>query len=196
MYSNRRLKGFPLAVLFAAFISVWAAGPAIAQTTVEPVVLVSEAGAIKACGVRAVFKATGEEKRFELLVRREGNATILALRGPCNRLVNSPEGGFEIPTLDTANYGSTDVMQEKRFQSIEGLNELSAPATDDNIALLIQELMIGGGTFACRFEGKERAEQSYRLSGPLPNQVRAAYLNCSGDLFRPEEEEARRRAAQ
>ncbi len=161
-------------LLFAVTSPAHAASPTHPDR-VEPVVLLKE-GDIRACGVRVTVSDAQAARTFELLVRRSGRETLLELRANCGNRAAHPV--LQTRTISTANLLTGEINQSAGFVV------LSAPATSDKVAMLIQEFMIGGGTLSCvKPPGK-----SYTLSGPLPNQTRAGYLNCAGDLFRPEEE--------
>jgi len=47
-----------------------------------------------------------------------------------------------------------------------------------------QELMVMGGRFEIVTTAGETI--AFDLPRPMPHRVRQAYLNCAGDLFRPE----------
>jgi hypothetical protein len=174
------LYTFPILLVLLCF-AVWPAhavsstGPA----AVEPVVRLKD-GNIRACGLRATFSGGSAAPIFELIMRRRGSDTFLELRAVCGTEPDRPSR----PVLKTRTVSTGDLLKGEAYQ-VKDFVVLSAPATSDKVAMLIQELMIGGGSFSC-FEsfGKQHA-----LSGPLPNQTRAAYLNCAGDLFRPEEQQ-------
>lgn len=174
------LSKFPI-LLILLYAAVWPAHAvsSTGQTGVEPVVRLKD-GNIRACGVRATFSGGSAAPIFELIVRRRGSATFLELRADCGTEPDRPRR----PVLKTRTVSTGDLLNGKAYQ-LKDFIVLSAPATSDKVAMLIQELMIGGGSFSC-FEsfGKQ-----HTLSGPLPNQTRAAYLNCAGDLFRPEEQQ-------
>ena len=170
----------PQLLLFVLVSFAWPAQAAAPNrsSVVEPVVLLKN-GNIRACGVRATFPDGETPRTFELLVRRSGNDTLLELRANCG--VDAGRPGR--PLLQTRTINTADLLRGDVGLS-QGVSVLSAPATSDEVAILIQEYMIGGGTMRCL----EPAAEGFTLGGPLPNQTRAAYLNCAGDLFRPEEE--------
>ena len=161
-------------LLFAVISSAHAASLADPDG-VEPIVLLKD-GDIRACGVRVTVSDAQAARTFELLVRRSGRETLLELRANCGDRAARPV--LRARTISTADLLTGEVNQSA------GLVVLSAPATSDKVAMLIQEFMIGGGTLSCG----NAPSKSYTLGGPLPNQTRAGYLNCAGDLFRPEEE--------
>lgn len=163
-----------LLLLLALTWPAHAASP-IGPHRVEPVVLLKE-GNIRACGVRVKVSNYQAARTFELLVRRSGSDTLLELRADCG--ANAAQ-----PVIQTRTISTADLLTGESSRSA-GFVVLRAPATSDKVARLIQEFMIGGGTLSC---GKPAGE-NYTLGGPLPNQTRAGYLNCAGDLFRPEEE--------
>ncbi len=163
-----------LLLLLALAWPAHAAGPT-GSHRVESLVLLKE-GNIRACGVRAKVSNDQAARTFELLVRRSGSDTLLELRADCGANATRP-------ILQTRTNSTADLLTGEASRS-RGFLVLSAPATSDKVAMLIQEFMIGGGTLSCA----KPATESYTLSGPLPNQTRAGYLNCAGDLFRPEEE--------
>lgn len=179
--------------LFAMFALTHPAAAGDSAERVEPVVLIDDQGTINACGVRAVAGEGHAATVFELLVRRAGDAAILAVRGRCGSVGdNGADGASPAPNLATSGGDSISLMQDAELTGLGGgISELAAPATDDGIAMMIQRLMIGGGKFSCSPAGP--GSVALVIPGPLPNQVRAAYLNCAGDLFRPEDEERRRR---
>lgn len=168
-------------LLLLALISVaWPAQAAAPNgpSGVEPVVLLKN-GNIRACGVRATFHSGEAPRTFELLVRRSGDNTLLELRANCGDHSGRPGR----PVLQTRTINTDDLLKGNVGLS-QGRSVLSAPASNDKVAVLIQEYMIGGGKLQCL----EATDAGFTVNGPLPNQTRAAYLNCAGDLFRPEEE--------
>lgn len=174
------------------------AAAANSTATVEPVVLL-DGGTIKACGLRASFTGSDVSRTFELRIERRGNKALLSLQADCPLEIAASKGAgpnasaTEIimprPTLETASNSTAKILTGEPQRQDDRI-ALSATAENDAIAQMIQQLMIGGGSFSCKREGAQ--PQLHTLQGPLPQQTRAAYLNCSGDLFRPEEEEQRR----
>ena len=174
------LYTFPI-LLILLCIAVWPADSvsSTGQAVVEPVVRLQD-GSIRACGLRATFSGGSAAPIFELIVRRRGSATFLELRADCGTEPDRPRR----PVLKTRTVSTGDVLIGEAYP-LKDFVVLSAPATSDKEAMLIQELMLGGGNFSCFGSfGKQ-----HTLSGPLPNQTRATYLNCAGDLFRPEEQQ-------
>lgn len=184
---RNRWPWFPVMLLAVpGSMAILAEAAATDSQEAEPVVLL-EAGAVQACGIRAEFHSN-LARRFELLVRREGQKSHLVIRTSAvdpgtQRKVN---GTAECsPSLTTLTQSTRDLMSGAPLLK-DGFIELSAPAENDTISKLIHELMLRGGTFSC--DSPAVAGRAFILRGPLPQQTRAAYLNCSGDLFRPEEE--------
>lgn len=140
-----------------------------------------ENGTVRQCGVRVVVSLDDGDLAAEIALERRGRFTDLVVRATLG------EGGSGARAL-------ADFRIEPRTAELPGmpphdtsggLVERRSAAADPRITAVIQELMIAGAVLvATRADGNsERID----IKGPLPASVRAAYLNCAGDLYRPGE---------
>jgi len=171
---------------------------------IEPVVLIQD-GTLAACGLRALFQTGTARIRFSVVNHKDGPATRFELTtfwqdtrepdlAPADaRLVTATLDSAEMFTdkartapaasaATTQQGGPAPHVKEARLDGLTG-------------ARLVQSLMVGGGRLS--LTAKDGQTLELNMPGPMPNLIRASYLNCAGDLFRPEGEsrEAREEAA-
>ncbi len=93
--------------------------------------------------------------------------------------------GLIAPRTITLQTASHDTRALTGIEREPGCIAFAGPLPGDEGAGLVRELMVSGGTVELASDG----EPPRRLSvpGPLPQLVRASYLNCAGDLYRPGE---------
>jgi hypothetical protein len=87
--------------------------------------------------------------------------------------------------LKTANWSTQQLLSPAQHNAF-GVLEARGTTDASEGAQFMQELMVSGGDFGLVLEGgipEVRLKMS--LPGPVPHTVRAAYLNCAGDLVGP-----------
>ena len=157
-------------------LSAAAAGAVSAVLQVAPLVIV-EAGNPILCGYRYSF-SDGVELRVEKGVREGAVFTAVDVLG-----ANSAR-------LQTTSFDSTRDLRE--VFSSPGRVRLEADLEQrDSGGLLFAELGVMGGVLHLGrgHAGDPGASPQWTtraLTGPLPRDVTATYLNCAGDLIRPE----------
>lgn len=142
----------------------------------EPIVLLDGRN-IVACGVRIAAETGGAENRLDVMLMRTKDAADLVAR-----LMPGGSRSIERFGLTTATQSSDQIFSESPLRD-DGVIELRAPAASAAVTSLIQELMVSGAVLDVTYAGNEKTTSSIR--GPMPQSVRAAYLNCAGDLYRP-----------
>lgn len=146
--------------------------------TVEPVTLL-ENGEIAGCGLISSATLGPVTAIGEFIAFREGDRTAFAVRARPD-----PTGtGLASVRLATASHDTAQLFPPSKPLA-NGLVETRAVLEGFAGSSFAQELMVMGG----RFEIVTSAGQTlaYDLPRPMPHRVRQAYLNCAGDLFRPE----------
>jgi len=116
------------------------------------------------------------ELRVEKLLREEKVLTALEVRGA------------ETLELVTASFDSRRDLRP--VPSSGGGVRLEADLQDDDVGgSLFAELAVSGGTLRVSDHADPRSTAvltEIRLPAPLPRDVTAMYLNCAGDLVRPD----------
>ena len=165
-------------VLFALVAAAGVAGTAAADNgaKVEPLTLL-ENGKIAGCGMMS----SSAMVIGEVIAFREGNDTAFAIRArstPGSSAVKSVR--FATASHDSANlFPASAAIGDGIVEARTVLEGFTGPS-------FAQELMVMGGRFEITtVDGRTIA---YDLPRPMPHRVRQAYLNCAGDLFRPEDE--------
>jgi hypothetical protein len=140
---------------------------------------------VTACGVRAFVDqpkrgSSPEITEIELVNQRIGVGTefsLVARQAPSAPPITSVAlATLKRSTLDLLGSGrSVSPIDSKRTFMASGAVDPTQGG------FLMQELMLGGARIDLSFDNGPI--QSWRLDGPLSQQVRAAYLHCSGDLF-------------
>ncbi len=185
---NLNARSFILSAL-SAIIAIVTTAPAYAETQndlprrpykLEPIVLTAN-GKLKACGVRVVFVTAKEKIDFSVIGFKSssGNAFELSavLRDRYDRPL--PARSFE---LDTATLKSVEAFDPPTPDK-DGRSSTRKVLEGITGARFIQGYMVSGG--ALRLTNPDGAVVTFDIPGPMPNSIRASYLNCSGDLFRP-----------
>jgi hypothetical protein len=177
-----------IAALAAALIVTAIPQPGLAfelRITRSEVIIGLAGERVTACGVRAFVDqpqrgSSPQITEVELVNQRIGDGTELAL--VARQLPSAPP--VTSIALATAGRSTLDLLGSGRSVSpIDAKRTLMANGSVDPTqgGFLIQELMVGGARIDLSFDNGPI--QSWRLDGPLSQQVRAAYLQCSGDLF-------------
>jgi len=144
------------AARLAAGLVLAAAGAGAEPPAVVPLIEIGE-GRIAACGF--LFDVSGAPVAVRL--DRGPQGTVLSVSGPGG----APAEAVPAGSGTSAGCAATDPL----------------PATRDGVATLVRALAIRGADLCTRSgEGVVRAH----VPGPFPNQARAAFLNCTGDLYR------------
>lgn len=149
-----------------------------ARADIEPVVLF-ERGELSACGLRARVEDAGDLLVVSLVAYKSG--PVLRFRLEARR----PEGTSGPPpvavSLATTGYDTTRLLRDVAPEA--GVAAAEAPLEGLDGGGLMRELMVSGGRV--RMQLQDGATREVLLAGPMTQAVRAAYLNCAGDLFRP-----------
>ncbi len=153
------------------------------EVRVEPVTLMA-GGQIAGCGFSSTQPQPEDTVIGEVLALREGDGTVFSIRARTTGR-NGGEAVFAGVRLTTASHDSAVLFPAPAVSS-GGILETRAALEGFTGSSFAQELMVTGGRFEMR-----RADGgiiAYDLPRPMPHRVRQAYLNCAGDLFRPEDE--------
>lgn len=154
------------------------------EVSVEPVTLMAE-GQIAGCGFSSAQSHPEGIVIGEVLALREGDGTVFSIRARTDGPRDGGEPAFVEVRLTTASH-DTAVLFPPPAVAAGGILETRAPLEGFTGSSFVQELMVTGGRFEMRrADGRIMA---YDLPRPMPHGVRQAYLNCAGDLFRPEDE--------
>ncbi|MDX2287845.1 MAG: hypothetical protein NW217_03370 [Hyphomicrobiaceae bacterium] len=147
---------------------------------VEPVVLMRD-GTLEGCGLTAHFDTAGNTIAIELVARRHAGGIEHVLSGrwqtAAGKAVVATDIALRTDRIDTRAHflpPTTDTSG-----TVVALGRLDPVAG----ALFIQGVMVAGGGLT--LQSADGATLDLELAGPLPQLVRASYLNCSGDLYRP-----------
>lgn len=164
-------------VHFALLAAAGAAGAAMADNgpTVEPLTLL-ENGKIAGCGMMS----SSARVIGEVIAFREGTDTAFAIRArpiPGSSAVTSVR-------FATASHDSAALFPASAPIG-DGIVEARAVLEGFTGPSFAQELMVMGGRFEITTVDGTIA---YDLPRPMPHRIRQAYLNCAGDLFRPQDE--------
>jgi hypothetical protein len=154
------------------------------EVRVEPVTLMAE-GQIAGCGFSSTQSHPEGTVIGEVLALREGDGTVFSIRARTDGRRDGGEPAFAGVRLTTASH-DTGVLFPPPAVTTGAILETRAPLEGFTGSSFVQELMVTGGRFEMRrADGRIMA---YDLPRPMPHGVRQAYLNCAGDLFRPEDE--------
>ncbi|MDX2259789.1 MAG: hypothetical protein NW205_12860 [Hyphomicrobiaceae bacterium] len=156
------------------------AKPAARASRVEPSVLMRD-GTLEGCGLVAHFETEGQRVRIDLNTLRRGGGTVFLLAGQW-----ATSSGASEPIADLALASSRlDTRSAFGPASTTADGGISMEGALDQVAgaLFIQSVMVGGARI--ELLARNGARLHLEIAGPLPQSVRASYLNCSGDLYRP-----------
>jgi hypothetical protein len=165
-------------VLLALVAAAGVAGSANADTgaRVEPLTLL-ENGKIAGCGMMS----SSARVIGEVIAFRQGNDTAFAIRArpiPGSSAVKSVR--FATASHDSAAlFPVSAPIGDGIVEARTVLQGFTGPS-------FAQELMVMGGRFEITTTDGDTI--AYELPRPMPHRIRQAYLNCAGDLFRPEDE--------
>ncbi|MEM9384367.1 MAG: hypothetical protein AAGA68_04855 [Pseudomonadota bacterium] len=180
---TRSLAAVALGLLFAAAASAQDGPGKPIKTTVayEPVIaLAPESRELTACGVQiTVLRDDQPLITTSLTQRREGEQTrVLWCSLPRDLLQATPRTG--VAALEVRS-----TMRLETPINLPGASPRSRCTAIEDNSLLFQRLFLSGGTLRIALE--DQPTLSVTLQRPLPAALRSAYLNCAGDLFRPED---------
>jgi hypothetical protein len=151
-------------------------------TFVEPLTLLQDRQ-IAGCGFRASVPLDGQTVSASVTAFRDGLETVFVVAA------NWPDASGAPLALDTFRLVTSSHDTAKDFPKpavvASGNFETRARLEGFSGASFIQGIMVGGGTFELRDTNDRTA--TIALPAPMPQNVRGAYLNCAGDLFRPED---------
>lgn len=140
-----------------------------------------EDGQVRQCGVRVVAGLEGAELTADIALERRGRFADLALRGSV-RNHGGPANTLADLRLEPRHAELPDMPPH---DASGGQVERRSAASDPRVTAFIQDLMLAGVVIvATRVDG---TLERIAIQGPLSASVRAAYLNCAGDLYRPGE---------
>lgn len=180
----RVLERLGIGGLALAFVGVCTAPVTVRAGTpgepaaIEPIVAIAN-GDIAACGFVARGTATAKEPAIHASFRaiRDGSSIVFEIAAG-----RPGAGGGSEPVRDvsltTGAYASRTL-----FPPVAG-GTTSARIKGFDGAALVQSLFVSGGTFW--IVDQTGATSTLELPSPMPHSVRQAYLNCAGDLFRPD----------
>ncbi len=171
---------FSRLVLFAA----WALAPPCEAARAAPgegVVLVLplsglDAGEVRQCGIRAISGEGANQLIIDIALERSGVATDLVVRA-----TGAANSAIEDVRLETRTVQLEQLLARRATR--RGI-ERRMSASDAKVTAFIHELMLRGTRAVAVIAQRDIAID---VPGPLSASVRAAYLNCAGDLYRPGE---------
>ncbi len=148
---------------------------------VEPIVLMQE-GALEGCGVRIVYFTPTAKVDFDVVTLREGEGTTFDLSVFWRDRYDRPQAIIDFQ-LETAKLHSAEQFPAVTRGDGDGMLSTRMALEQLTGAQFIQGLMVSGGTLTIRVA--DGTEHGFDVPGPMANLIRASYLNCSGDLYRP-----------
>lgn len=165
-------SGWLIVLLLFAVSPVALAQSELPLVALEPIVRLAN-GKVTACGLKAAFGNQNENKAsFEVLLQRAG-ATATVVMSVETKLENATVRILRPTPLATF-----------REQQNDGNVQFTASADDASATEFLRDTM----TFGADVQLSAPSEMlSLKLLGPIPPSVRAAYLNCAGDIYVPGE---------
>lgn len=137
---------------------------------------------IIACGIAIDLKVG--DQAFELILSNEKTAQRKVTKLQARRL--SAEPNTKRVDVTNASLKTADYSTAKSFEAVSpnarGRFEAVETKGGDSAGILFQQLLIGGGEVLIETPDEK---YSWRVDGPAPQNVRAPYLMCAGDLYRP-----------
>jgi hypothetical protein len=139
---------------------------------VEPLVGLQN-GDVRQCGLKAKFVAeTDRPLTLEIALERGQGGSIVAVR-----VIGAPPAA-------TVAIATQDPLPKFAAAHSDTAVALQAPADSPEATDFLRRAMIAGVRVDMGYQG---LQQRLEINGPVPQSVRAAYLNCAGDLYRPGE---------
>lgn len=148
---------------------------------VEPIVLMQN-GDLEGCGVKVVYFTPTAKIDLDVVTLRDAEGTTFDLSVFWRDRYDRPQPITSFQ-LETSTLNSADRFPAVARGGDDG--KLSTRMALDQLtgAQFIQGLMVSGGTLTVR--DSEGMTHGFDVPGPMANLIRASYLNCSGDLYRP-----------
>lgn len=177
----KRLQVFIAALIFFAHASL-----AQASDTLTPRAVMSVVDReIKACGIALDFMTEAHDLVVTLSNRKhtKGVKTLLTVRS--KEPVKTADANTRVISdveIKTASLSTSDILKSTKSEP-PAEYQAAAHLPSGDFSSLFQQLLVGGGQVSVTVDGKRWTRE---ISGPSPNSVRAEYLMCSGDLYRPE----------
>lgn len=137
-----------------------------------------DAGEVRQCGVRAISGTGADQLIIDIALERFGAAADFVVRASATKAHSADLSDVWLMPRTVAL-----ASMSKPARTPDGL-ERRAPASDEKVTAFIHELMLRGTRIAVVMAQRD---VTIDLPGPLSASVRAAYLNCAGDLYRPGE---------
>jgi hypothetical protein len=173
----RRHARLTVLLALAMVPTSWASAEPL--VTVDPVTLL-EAGEIAGCGLTSTVTGGTSSVIGEMIAFRDGDRTAFAVRA---RPSTADGEAIKSVRLATASHDSAVLFPPSKLLG-DGIVETRTVLEGFSGSSFAQELMVMGGRFEIVTTAGETI--AYDLPRPMPHRVRQAYLNCAGDLFRPE----------
>lgn len=155
-----------------------------ATTVVETVALVAD-GQISGCAVHARFDAGGDSANIRFALLKDASQAA-GTRFALSAAVAGADGRKQnIETLSlTTSSASTAATFSQPVAGSEGSFSVSGTFGDLQGGSVMRDLMLSGADI--HISVKDRPPLILKIIGPLSASARAGYLQCAGDLFRPE----------
>lgn len=140
-----------------------------------------EGGDVRQCGVRALGQAEQPNVSVDISLERLGRGADLVVRA-----VNLAGGGANvIKDVRVERDGRVLLAGAGPATAVVSGVERRMSAAGEDVTSFLRDLMVQGAAVVVTRSGG--TTQTIDIAGPLPHSVRAAYLNCAGDLYRPGE---------
>lgn len=142
-------------------------------------------GEVAGCAVKAAFRPGDQTADVAITLVRDpttASGTRFVLSGVLADKAGKPQ------TLTRLEMTTASLATAKSFAKLtagtEGRFETSAELGSLEGAEMMRDLMLGGADFILQADGGEPLD--LKISGAMQQGIRGGYLNCAGDLFRPE----------
>lgn len=169
---------WPLALVLCPVVAFAQPDKTIVQVEVSPIVRLT-AGEISACGVRFTTREGGITRTAEFVLENELSGRQFRLAGWADPPMPLADIALKTGTLDTQSLLSPAKRAADGTVSAQG----AIPGLLGSE--LVRSLMVAGGTLELTASDAARP-WSVNIPGPMAHQIRSSYLNCAGDLERPE----------
>lgn len=178
--AEAKVAGHVVAVMGMAAVGCLAAETIMLEALVPVIELSGQDIAL--CGVRGTVTLPEGRVAIEVAIRKlDGPAEGTEFRVSA-KLVGKVGNGPAGLSVRTATSGTTaDFAAQPDYPGGVTLTG-QLPPTEG--AMFMQQLMVSGARAMLTYKGSAKPVE-VTIPGPAPQSVRAAYLNCAGDLFRP-----------
>lgn len=169
-------------VITIAFLTISRATAKVLPEPVQiiPVVLTLN-DALSGCGIQADYQTGKSKVSVSIVALRAQTAVRFSLKVTWMDLTQADRQPATV-MLKSGTHNSTQLFP-KPSQVADHTIETSARLDGLKGASFIQSIMISGASIV--LTDADQKTLPLNLPGPVPHLVRASYLNCSGDLFRP-----------